>query len=314
MFENSSLIVKIVEENGGEAKVISREREVYRLIYKGKEVLITRKFGIGLDPLSHGAFTKFKDVTTRLLEEAGVATPKTVYVCSRNEWETVAQEVKTLRTPLVVKNTSGSNSRGVFVGLNTAKEAMEVLKREIGNYGKMIVQEMVIGQEYRLLTLDGKIIGALQMVPPFVVGDGQTTTENLISAKQEHTKKQTPRDESLKQLLSGQGEALDSVPVADKKVYLRKNSCLEEGGITVDMTDRVHPGFVEVARRAAKAVRLDLGGIDILCEDISRDPGQQEYAIIEINGKPDIYIHHQPSEGQPRNVAKAILDHIITKI
>jgi cyanophycin synthetase len=65
-----------------------------------------------------------------------------------------------------------------------------------------------------------------------------------------------------------------------------------------------------VAALAARIVGLDIAGIDLVCEDISRPLEEQRGAIIEVNSSPGLLAHIKPASGTPRNVGKAIIDHL----
>lgn len=311
MFENSKLIKKVVKKNGGKVIEINREREVFEVSYGKKKFLLTRKFGIGKNFLSHGALTKYKDITALLLQRSKLETPKTIIVSKNDDLRLVGRKIQKFKLPLVVKNASGSNSRGVFVNIQAYSEANKILNKEIGKYGRMVVQEMVEGNEYRILILNGKVIAALQMIPPYIIGNGKDNTISLMEKKQEKTKKGTAKDKYLEIILSEQGETFSSVPSRGKTVYFKKNSSLDEGGETLDVTDCVHPSFARICKNAAEAVMLDLAGIDIICKDVSQDAKKQDCSIIEINGKPDIYIHYYPTKGAQRDVALEIINYII---
>ena len=82
---------------------------------------------------------------------------------------------------------------------------------------------------------------------------------------------------------------------------------LSTGGNAIDCTDIICEENIDICERAAKAIGLDICGIDICCEDISI-PIIKDGAIIEVNAAPGIRMHHYPSEGKSRNVAGAIVD------
>jgi cyanophycin synthetase len=157
------------------------------------------------------------------------------------------------------------------------------------------------------------IIGALELVPPSVVGDGESSVNQLIKEKQKMTKSETERNTNLKNLLGDQGESLSSIPEKNKKVFIKNCSCLAEGGMIVDCTEKVNDKIREICVDASMASRLSLAGIDILCDDIEKSPKKQNFTIIEVNGKPDLYIHHNPTNGKPRNVTKEIVEFIVEK-
>jgi cyanophycin synthetase len=72
----------------------------------------------------------------------------------------------------------------------------------------------------------------------------------------------------------------------------------------------VHPDVAYVAALAARVVGLDIAGIDLVCEDISRPLAEQRGAIIEVNSSPGLLSHIKPATGQPRAVGKAIVEHL----
>ncbi|MDD3853465.1 MAG: Mur ligase family protein, partial [Syntrophomonadaceae bacterium] len=62
--------------------------------------------------------------------------------------------------------------------------------------------------------------------------------------------------------------------------------------------------------KAARTIDLDVAGIDIVADDISRPLSQQHAAVIQVNAAPGLRMHLYPTEGQGRNVAADILDHM----
>jgi cyanophycin synthetase len=108
--------------------------------------------------------------------------------------------------------------------------------------------------------------------------------------------------------LRKKGLTIDSVLKKGKKFYLRENANLSTGGTARDCTDIIHPLNIEIAVKAAKIIGLDVAGIDITTPDISNPITETGGVIIEINAAPGIRMHHYPAEGEPRNVAKAIVD------
>jgi cyanophycin synthetase len=65
-----------------------------------------------------------------------------------------------------------------------------------------------------------------------------------------------------------------------------------------------------VAALAARVVGLDIAGIDLVCEDIARPLEEQRGAIIEVNSSPGLLAHIKPAQGEPRNVGRAIVEHL----
>jgi cyanophycin synthetase len=96
------------------------------------------------------------------------------------------------------------------------------------------------------------------------------------------------------------------VPLAGQKILIQPN-----GNVALDVTDQVHPEIADMATLAARVVGLDIAGIDLVVQDISRPLAAQGGAIIEVNASPGLLAHLKPAEGgQPRPVGAAIVDQL----
>lgn len=91
---------------------------------------------------------------------------------------------------------------------------------------------------------------------------------------------------------------LNTIPNQGELVQVVGNANLSTGGKAIDVTDQVHPSIRNMAVAAAKAIGLDIAGIDFICEDISKPIEHSRTAIIEVNAAPGIRMHHYPSEGE----------------
>jgi cyanophycin synthetase len=85
---------------------------------------------------------------------------------------------------------------------------------------------------------------------------------------------------------------------------------VRSGNHTDDVTDLVHPETAATASLAARIVGLDIAGVDLVCEDISRPLDAQRGAIVEVNAGPGLLMHLKPAIGQPRPVGRAIVDEL----
>ncbi|MFA5961393.1 MAG: ATP-grasp domain-containing protein [Parcubacteria group bacterium] len=312
MIKNPPLIKKVVEEMGGTFEEVIPERGCYNIHVRGKVFLITRKFRIAKNFISIAGATTHKDLTYTLLKRRSLPTPTTVFFFRKNfQTEDAEKKIASLNFPIIIKDASGSNSQGIFPYIKTPKEAQSILKKEIVNFRSLIAQEMIFGKEYRVLMLDEKVIGALEMIPPRVFGNGCSTIQELIEEKQKSTHRKTPIDTTLEKILQEQGFSFDHILGVGEIASIKKSSSLAEGGETRDVTELVNKKIVSICAKAADAIGDYLAGIDIICEDISADPKGQTFGILEINGKPDIYIHYNPTFGKSRNVIKDIINFIL---
>ncbi len=88
---------------------------------------------------------------------------------------------------------------------------------------------------------------------------------------------------------------------------------LSTGGTAIDLTDQVHPDNAEMAVRAAKAIGLDVVGIDFITPDITESYRDVGGGICEVNAAPGFRMHVAPTEGKPRDVAGPVMDMLFPK-
>jgi cyanophycin synthetase len=104
-------------------------------------------------------------------------------------------------------------------------------------------------------------------------------------------------------LLEQQGYSAESVPHAGARVVIHYN-----GEYTTDVTDQLHPETASLAVLATRVVGLDVAGIDMMVQDISRPLEAQRGMVIEVNAGPGLQMHAAPQIGRPRPVGAAIIE------
>ncbi|KKQ78454.1 MAG: UDP-N-acetylmuramyl tripeptide synthase [Parcubacteria group bacterium GW2011_GWC2_38_7] len=297
---------------GGKIEEFVPERGCFYINVLGKRILLERKISITRQSFVSGQLTRCKDITHKLLIAHGLPSPNTESFYFKDFDKKKAQKsLAKLTYPVILKDATGSQSIGIFPFLKNVKEAYAVLTRELAEYRSMVAQEMVFGREYRILVLGEKVIGALEMIPPFIVGDGVSSIGKIINLKQDSTDRRTKFDKKLEQILKDQNVTLNTILPKKKVIYIKKSSCLAEGGETSNATERVHPGVEKICVAASKAVSKYLVGIDVICKDIEDKPTKKNFHILEINGKPDLYIHYNPTHGKTRNVVEDIVRFLV---
>ncbi len=119
-------------------------------------------------------------------------------------------------------------------------------------------------------------------------------------------------DDEVKRHLKEQKLKLKSIPKKEEQVFLRKNSNLSTGGDSIDVTDDMPDFYKQIAEKAAKATGLKIGGIDIIIKDINKNPTHKNYIVVELNAPAMLSMHDYPYIGKNRNVAKFVLDSILS--
>ncbi len=112
-------------------------------------------------------------------------------------------------------------------------------------------------------------------------------------------------DTAAQMELDRQKLTADSVPEAGREVLIQRNA-----NHAFDCTDEVHPDTAAIASLAARVVGLDIAGINLVCQDISKPLLAQGGAIVEVNAGPSLLMHIKPGVGKPRPVGQAIVDNL----
>lgn len=253
-----------------------------------------------------------KDLTKTLLQACGVAVPEGRRVYSPEEaWE-AAEEIG---VPVVVKPIDGNHGRGVATELMIREEIESAYKLAREEGSGVIVERFVRGFEHRLLVVGGRVVAAARGESVSVLGDGHSTLAELIDSqinidpRRGNTEAEPlslilpNEDPSLRFELQRQGFTPDSIPDKGKQVLVQRN-----GNVAFDVTDLVHPSIAAAATLAARVVGLDIAGIDLVVEDVSRPFKEQRGAIVEVNAGPGLLMHLKPADGEARPVGKAIVD------
>jgi cyanophycin synthetase len=226
-------------------------------------------------------------------------------------WE-AAQDIG---LPVVVKPYDGNHARGVFTNLSNQSEIEKAYEDALNEGSGVMVERFIPGNEHRLLVVGKKVVAAAKGESAWAKGDGVRTIRQLI----EEEINTDPRrgdaeilplspvvfDTKLELELSRQKLSLDSVPAKDQDVLVQGS-----GNMAFEVTHLVHPDVAAQAALAARVIGLDIAGIDLVAEDISRPLEEQGGAIVEVNAGPGLIMHLKPAVGEPQPVGAAIVEHL----
>lgn len=217
--------------------------------------------------------------------------------------------------PVVLKPQFGNQGKGVIANITDEIELTNAYDHLTKDYKDILIEKCINGRDYRVCYVYGDIIAVSERKPPYILGDGVSSIEALITIAnmdlrrgEGHEKELTKIkiDESLLTYLNQKKYSLTSVLINNEKLNLRDNANLSTGGFAIDCTDLICNDNIEICKRAAIAIGLDICGIDLICGDISKPLNGG--VIIEINAAPGIRMHHNPYIGVKRNVAGHIVD------
>lgn len=258
-----------------------------------------------------------KDDTKIVLEKAGVPVPKGKGFDPEATNEEIIAYCKSLGYPLVVKPTNASLGNGVVTNIRTDEEllkAIHYVRIEL-DYPEVIVEQFVVGKEYRFYVVGDEVIAVYNRIPANIVGDGEHTIEELIDLKN-HWRKKNARlnsclihmDSEILDFITEAGYTLESIPEKDKLIYLREKTNVSSGGDPVDVTDTIADEYKQIAIDALKAIPGFIhGGVDIIVNE-GKDI-EEAAVVLELNPTAQIGGALYPLEGKARDIPKAIVDY-----
>ncbi len=257
-----------------------------------------------------------KAATKKLLGEMGVPVPKGFRIGSEDE---VKSTVEAVGFPVVIKPLDGNHGRGATVGIETMEDAVAAfhVAQAQSRSKSVIVEKMLIGNDFRALVVNNCLIAIAERTPAHVVGDGEQTIQELIDKVNSDSRRgyghenlltQIDVDAQTLQILKLKNYTLETVLPLDEILHLKTTANLSTGGTAIDRTDVAHPENIFLFERIAKIVGLDIAGIDVIAPNVSDPLRENGGGIIEINAAPGFRMHLSPSEGIGRNVAEHVVD------
>jgi cyanophycin synthetase len=220
----------------------------------------------------------------------------------------------TASKPVIVKPRLGSRGRHTTTFIYTEDQLREAftIAKQLCHW--VVVEEHLVGSVYRGTMIDGRLRGVLGGDPPRVTGDGVKTIAELVTIKNTlkvAPVKDIPVTPVTLDFLARSGYTLGTVLPAGTTIDMTEKIGVSYGGSSYEITDETHPAIKEVLEAAAKVVGDPLLGFDFIIADVTKDPKDQKWGIIECNGVPFINLHHMPLIGKTNNVAQYVWDMIV---
>lgn len=252
--------------------------------------------------------------TKELLGQAGIPTPGGSLVESLEEATRAAEQ---LGYPVAVKPEVGNHGRGITARVSNVCElefAFEIAQKVCSS---VIVEKSLTGLDYRVLVIGGSLVAAALREPAHVVGDGSASIDQLIDRINDDPRRGIGHERVLtkitinnmtERLLTLRGYKLGDVLPANQKIYLKSTANLSTGGTACDVTDEVHQDVRLMCERISRLVGIDCLGIDIVAPGLDEPLDPESAGIVEVNASPGFRMHLYPTEGKPRNVAKAFVE------
>jgi cyanophycin synthetase len=255
-----------------------------------------------------------KEETNKILGSLGLPVPRQQLVASQTD---ALKAARLLAGPVVLKPYNGNHGRGITINVTADDDIRAGFQAAQEHSQSVIVETFQVGDDHRLLVVNGELIAATKRTPGHVVGDGKSTVTQLIDVVNgdprrgvghEKVLTRIELDREANMMLERVGHTADSVPAAGDVVYLRSTANLSTGGTASDVTDIIHPDNRDMAVRAVRAIGLDVGGVDFITPNIAESYKSIGGAICEVNAAPGFRMHIAPSEGTPRDAAAPVIE------
>lgn len=285
-------------------------------VRRGDVVLRTRTNLTSLDDQLTAAVADDKPLVYRLLDAGGLPVPRHL-VCAADDVAAAWAFVRSLGRSCVVKPAAASGAIGVTTDVSSRWDLARAMGYGGAFGGELLIEEMVAGDVYRLLYLDGELLDAVRRDPPFVTGDGASSVEQLIQKENERrlaggvaaAQSLIKMDWELRHTLRRAGWTPRSVPADGERVVLKNVVNDNRREDNVSAAQALCGDVVTAGAEAAAAVGTRLAGVDIITPDPSRPLRDVGGAFIEVNQSPGYYYHYYKREGRVP-VATLILERL----
>lgn len=254
-----------------------------------------------------------KELTRKILSESAVPVPRGKVVCSEEE---ILESFREFKQSVVIKPCQGNQGKGVSLDLKNESDVLAAFRLAEAYDSKVIIEEYIKGNNYRILVVGEKAVAAARRIPPMVIGDGKSTIKELVEKENKNPLRGDGHEKVLTKIsldsvvvmdLYRQGLSLTSIPSKGEKVLLRQSANLSTGSTAADVTNQIHPDNAQLAVYAARVLGLDIAGVDIIMGDIRESYLEQNGKIIEVNAAPGLRMHLAPSQGQGRDIGDEIV-------
>ncbi len=293
------IIIDEARRRGIGVEIIDDEYGYFRLRMGGRSI-VCRESLTELTSAVAMSLCDDKRLTHRILRSAGLRVPAQ-YAADDPEKR---KEALDACGRLVVKPARGEQGAGISVDVRTAGELDSAAAAAEKVCEDVILEEMVEGEDLRIIVIDFEVAAAAVRKPPVLTGTGRHTIRELIGKYNRRRAAATggeshlPMDAETERCLKLLGYDFDSVLAADETIYARKTANLHTGGTIHDVTADLHPELERAACAAARALNIPVTGLDFLVPDVSGP----EYVIVEANERPGLANH------EPQPTAERFID------
>lgn len=255
----------------------------------------------------------YKSSLNRILEDLGYYIPRSHLSLDLEDAKQIAD---LLEYPVVVKSSQERFGRGTFADIRNPSELEEAYKNCSSSEERVIIQEFVGGNLYRLVVI-GESVLAIQNSTPSITGDGEHTINELVERENNRPIRGNLDDAPLSRIpigldmqltLQRQGYSLDDVLEEGVTVHLSSVSTVDTGAGSTDVTHNLHPLNEFLAKRISKALGLSIAEIHIVSDTISQPLVEGRGKIVALSPRVDLRTYHYPLDSDRPDIEKIMIE------
>ncbi len=300
---------------------IKKKIEVYQLfenriifaLKKGNKIIwIHRALTSKSNPIGIN-IVRNKNLAKLFIKKLGYPVPEGILLKDVSD---LRRNINKIRFPVVVKPLSSAEGKGITVNVRSKKILIDSFHFAKRYDDKVIIENHLFGDYYRITYIADGSFAVTKNLPAYITGNGKDSAKKLIDNENKSPErsgsgrlKKIKITEKTKRFLASEGFDLTSIIPKNKKIPL----CFSgyDGGEYIDVTEKISPYYIKLAREIAANLLIPIIGIDIITSDITQPLTKTRGAVIEINGTfPDIQFHNTPTIGKPRNLAPKLIDYL----
>jgi D-alanine-D-alanine ligase-like ATP-grasp enzyme len=228
-----------------------------------------------------------------------VNTPDTFKVLTDEDFDEKFSEIANVidlgQDKLIVKPLDSSLSRGLTLGIDNVDDFKNAIKKAREFSSDVVVQRQVSGTEVRFTVLWGEVKSAIVKQKAQVVGNGHSTTRELIDRENEERKKidspylpypQLDSTNIMREINYG------DIPGAGEIIQLGDSSLVGQGASVYEMIDEIDSSYINIAHKLANHLGDGFIAVDVLIDDYTLPATSDNYNFLEFNLMPRLVMYY----------------------
>jgi len=277
---------------------LDSSRSYARLVSaSGREFLIANS-RIPLNLASSARVAGSKGLTKQVLTAAGLRVPTGAVYDMKKGWQGIFEDFMRLGRSAIVKPDGGECGRNVYHCHAEGELAFALADLHL-TQGQIVLEEVIVGREFRVLVLDSEILYMIERFPFRVLGDGEASLMELLA-------RAMPSSSAAEILLKDRRTSVQagSLPlhtvIAKGREYFPLPIRNGPGSPALLKDSEEFPAVAEAAIAATNALHLRYAGVDVIVSDSNGSA-----VIIEVNSAPELEGVDERGEPAPEMAIKA---------